>query len=456
MKLYFSSDLCYIKHEEGECNMARKYIKRLFDDVLDFAIQSKGAVVIVGPKWCGKSTTAARYARSVIDLMPLDTRDDYIKLAKVSPSEFLNLGEKPILIDEWQHVSFIWDQIKYEVDKTGDFGQYILTGSVSDKEKNDLFYTGSRHTGNGRITKKMMRTMSLYESGESNGKVSLLDLKNGIFNPCFSEKTIYDYGFYICRGGWPLSLNVKEEIALAQATEYYEMVVTEDIFSLQEIPLKHDEQRARKVMRSYSRNISIAATDETLRKDCIGNDEIFDKDTFAKYLQALRNLYVIEELPAWNPNLRSKTAIRSGFKRSFVDPSIAVATLGLSPDALLTQLKTFGFIFEQMCIRDLKSYNPDFNSHISYYRDRYGLEADLVLHLSDGRYALIECKLGSKEIETGAEHLNELRTLIKEYNKTEKQVPLREPDLMIILTGGKMAYTRPDGVKIIPLACLKD
>ena len=430
--------------------MARKYIKRLFDDVLDFAIQSKGAVVIVGPKWCGKSTTAARYARSVIDLMPLDTRDDYIKLAKVSPSEFLNLGEKPILIDEWQHVSFIWDQIKYEVDKTGDFGQYILTGSVSDKEKNDLFYTGSRHTGNGRITKKMMRTMSLYESGESNGKVSLLDLKNGIFNPCFSEKTIYDYGFYICRGGWPLSLNVKEEIALAQATEYYEMVVTEDIFSLQEIPLKHDEQRARKVMRSYSRNISIAATDETLRKDCIGNDEIFDKDTFAKYLQALRNLYVIEELPAWNPNLRSKTAIRTKETRHFVDPSIAAAALGLTPKALFKDITTFGLLFESLVIRDLRIYCDSIKAKVYKYRDSKKREADAVIVFNDGSWALVEVKLGGEDdIDVACENLMKIASDI-DIEKTGK------PAFLMVITKNKFAYQKENGVYVIPLACLKN
>ena len=252
--------------------MSKRYIKRLFDDILEFSLKSKGAIVIVGPKWCGKSTTASRYSKTTIDLMPLDTRNQYIQLAKVAPSEFLNMGQKPILIDEWQHVSFLWDQIKYEVDKTGDFGQYILTGSVSDKERDNSSQSNgeSRHTGNGRITKKMMRTMSLFESGESNGLVSLNDLKNGLFKPCISDKTIYDYAFYICRGGWPLSLNQEYDVALAQATDYYEMVVTEDVFSLKDIYLRRDEQRARKVLRSYARNVSIAASDETLRDDWKG------------------------------------------------------------------------------------------------------------------------------------------------------------------------------------------
>ena len=297
------------------------YINRLFDKTIEFTLRSKGALIIVGPKWCGKSTTAERYAKTKIDLMPLETRKDYVDLAKASPSKFLNYGPKPILIDEWQHVSFIWDQIKYEVDKGRSFGQYILTGSVTDKNKEENDDEESRHTGNGRIIRKMMRTLSLYESGDSNGEVSLLDLKNGIFKPSFTDKDINDYAYYICRGGWPLAINSDKEVSLQQAKDYYEVVVTDDIFSLKDIPIRRDEQKARKLMRSYARNVSIPASDETLREDCASSDETFDKDVFAKYLNALKNLYVIEELPAWNPNLRSRTAIRTKETRHFTDPS---------------------------------------------------------------------------------------------------------------------------------------
>ena len=261
----------------------KKYINRLFDEIVEFTLKSKGALVIVGPKWCGKSTTANRYAKTVIDLMPLESRHDFIELAKISPSNFLNYGPKPILIDEWQHVSFIWDQVKYEVDKSGEFGQYILTGSVTDKTKSDSFDESSKHTGNGRIIRKVMRTLSLYETGESNGSVSLLNLKNGIFTPSMTTKNINDYAFYVCRGGWPVAIGKDKEVALAQARDYYEVVVTDDIFSLKDIPLKRDEQKARKLMRSYARNVSIAATDTTLRDDCASSDESFDKDVFAKY-----------------------------------------------------------------------------------------------------------------------------------------------------------------------------
>ena len=275
-----------------------KYLPRLFDSTVEFTLKSKGALVIVGPKWCGKSTTAKRYAQTVIDLMPLESRHEFIELAKISPTHFLNYGPKPILIDEWQYVSFIWDQVKYEIDKTGEFGQYILTGSVTDKTKSELNDESSRHTGNGRIIRKMMRTLSLYETGDSNGAVSLFDLKNGKFNTAMSKKDINDYAYYICRGGWPVAIGKERDISLAQAKDYYEVVVMDDIFSLKDIPLKKNEQRARKLMRSYARNVSIAATDTTLRDDVTGGDETFDKDVFAKYLNALQNLYVIEELPA--------------------------------------------------------------------------------------------------------------------------------------------------------------
>lgn len=430
--------------------MEKKYIKRLFDDVLSFSLKSKGAVVIVGPKWCGKSTTASRYAKTIIDLMPLETRDDYVRLAKIAPNEFLNIGDKPLLIDEWQHVSFIWDQIKYEVDKTGDFGQYILTGSVSDKTNNDSNCTDSKHTGNGRIIRKIMRTMSLYESGESNGSVSISDLKNGIFKPSLSDKTIYDYAFYICRGGWPLSINQEKDIALAQAIDYYEVVVTDDIFSLKDIPIRKNEQRARKVMRSYARNVSIAAADETLREDCSSTDETFDKEVFAKYINALKNLYVIEELPAWNPNLRSKTAIRTKETRHFIDPSIGAAALGLSPNGLFKDITTFGFLFESLVIRDLRIYCDTIRANVYKYRDSKKREADAVIQFNDGSWALIEVKLGDEEdIKKACKNLISIANDI-DISATGK------PAFLMVVTKNKFAYKTEEGVYIVPLACLRN
>ena len=426
------------------------YINRLFDKTMEFTLKSKGAVVIVGPKWCGKSTTAKRYAKTVVDLMSLDSRNDYIELAKIAPGKLLNIGLKPILIDEWQHISFIWDQIKYEVDKTGDFGQYILTGSVTDKSRKDIESEQSRHTGNGRIIRKMMRTMSLYETGESNGTVSLSDLKNGEFAPTLSDKTIYDYAYYICRGGWPLAINKERDVALAQAVDYYEVLVTDDIFSLKDIPIQKDEQKARKMLRSYARNVSIAASAETLRDDCASSDETFDKDVFAKYLNALKNLYVIEELPAWNPNLRSKTAIRTKDTRHFTDPSIGAAALGITPEGIFKDITTFGLLFESLVIHDLRVYCDTIGAHVYKYRDSKKREADAVIQFSDGSWALIEVKLGGEEdIVQAGKNLIRIAEDI-DYEKTGK------PAFLMVVTKNKVAYRMENGVYVVPLCCLKN
>ena len=288
----------------------KEYITRLFDKTLEFALKSSGAVLVEGPKWCGKSTTCSRQAKEIVDLTPPDGRDQLINEARIAPHEFLSSRGKPLLIDEWQHVYFIWDQIKYEVDNAQEFGQFILTGSVTDKAINDENFLQNRHTGTGRIVRRKMRTMSLYESGDSNGLVSISDLKEGRFSHAKSKATIYDYAFYICRGGWPLAIKQDKDVALAQAVNYYETVVTDDIFSLKSVKLIKDEGKARRVMRSYSRNISIAASDETMIKDCTENNESFDKETFYKYINALEILQVIEELQEWNPNIISKTEIR--------------------------------------------------------------------------------------------------------------------------------------------------
>ena len=428
----------------------KEYISRLFDKMVEFTLKSKGALVIVGPKWCGKSTTAKRYAKTIIDLMPLESRNEYIELAKISPENFLNYGPKPILVDEWQHVSFIWDQVKYEVDKTGEFGQYILTGSVTDKNKTELDDESSRHTGNGRIIRKMMRTMSLYETGDSNGTVSLLDLKNGKFSNAMSKKNINDYAYYICRGGWPVAIGKDRDISLAQARDYCEVVITDDIFSLKDIPLKKDEQKARKLMRSYARNVSIAAADTTLLDDCAGSDETFDKDVFAKYLNALRNLYVIEELPAWNPNLRSQTTIRTKETRHFTDPSIGAAALGITPERIFKDITTFGLLFESLVVHDLRVYADAIGARVYKYRDSKKREADAVVQFADGSWALIEVKLGGEEdIRKAAENLIKIADDI-DYERTGK------PAFLMVVTKNKVAYRMENGVYVVPLCCLKD
>ncbi len=428
----------------------KEYINRLFDRIVEFTLKSKGALVIVGPKWCGKSTTAKRYAKTVIDLMPLESRNEYIELAKISPENFLNYGPKPILVDEWQHVSFIWDQVKYEVDKTGEFGQYILTGSVTDKNKTDLDNESSRHIGNGRIIRKMMRTMSLYETGDSNGTVSLQSLKNGNFSKAISKKDINDYAYYICRGGWPIAIGKDRDVSLAQARDYYEVVVTDDIFSLKDIPLKKDEQKARKLMRSYARNVSIAAADTTLLEDCTGSDDTFDKDVFAKYLNALRNLYVIEELPAWNPNLRSQTAIRTKETRHFTDPSIGAAALGITPEGIFKDITTFVLLFESLVVHDLRVYADAIGARVYKYRDSKKREADAVLQFSDGSWALIDVKLGGEDdIRKAADNLMRIADDI-DYERTGK------PAFLMVITKNKVAYRMRNGVYVVPLCCLKD
>ncbi len=429
--------------------MNKKYINRLFDLTLDFTLKSKGAVLVEGPKWCGKSTTCKRFAKEVVDLMPLKTREQYIMEAQIAPDFFLNSREKPLLIDEWQHIDFIWDQIKVEVDNAGLFGQFILTGSVTDIDVTDDDYK-QRHTGNGRIVRKKMRTMSLYESGESNGAVSISDLKNGIFKVARSTTTLQDYAFCICRGGWPMSINQPEDIALVQAKDYFEVLVTDDIFSLKNIPLIKDEAKARKVLRSYSRNVSIAATTQTLIDDCMVDDSTFDKETFYKYLTALKNLHVVEELAAWNPNVRSKTAIRTKATRHFVDPSIATAVLGLTPISLFKNMDTFGLLFESMVVRDLRVYCDTINAKVYKYRDSKKREADAVIVFEDGTWALIEVKLGGqKDIEAAATKLLEIAKDIDE-EKTGNM------SFLMVITKDSLAYQRSDGVYVVPLGCLKN
>ena len=429
-----------------------KYLHRVADKMLQERLETFGAVLIEGPKWTGKTTTAEQHAKSFIKLQDPDMAEEYLATAATKPSLLLK-GEKPRLIDEWQDAPVIWDAVRTAVDNAnGVPGQYILTGS------NAVDKTKIRHTGTGRITRMKMYPMSLWESLESSGEVSIKELFD---NPDYdidgatSKLDVQELIRAACRGGWPATLQMSQKSAMLVAKDYVNSVCENDISRVD--GKQRNPKIARQIMKSYARNISTLAKKTNILGDITASGDItISMDTYDDYVEALEKLYVIQDIDAWCPAIRSKTAIRSAPKRCFTDPSIAVAAMNISAEALEVQLKTFGFIFEQMCVRDLKAYTADFKSRISYYRDRYGLESDLVLHLEDERYALIECKLGSKEIEDGAKHLLEIRRLIQEYNKTEKQVPLREPDLLIVLTGGKMSYTRADGVKVIPLACLKD
>ncbi len=420
--------------------------------MLSERLEAFGAVLIQGPKWTGKTTTAMQQAKSAIKLQDPDKETEYKTTAAIKPSLLLK-GEQPRLIDEWQDAPVIWDSVRTAVDNTGGRpGQYILTGS------NTIDENKIRHTGTGRITRMKMYPMSLWESKDSSGEVSLQELFN---NPDYdidgavSKLDIPDLIRVACRGGWPAALQLSPKASMMTARDYVDSICETDISRIDN--KSRNPKIARQILRSYARNISTLAKKTSILADITSSGDIsLSMETYDDYIRALEKLFVIQDLDAWSPAIRSKTSIRSAPKRCFTDPSIAIAAMSINAEALETQLKTFGFIFEQMCVRDLKAYTLGFNSRISYYRDRYGLEADLVLHLEDGRYALVECKLGSREIEDGSKHLLEIKRLIQEHNKTEIQVPLREPDLLIILTGGEMAYSRPDGVKVIPLGCLKD
>ncbi len=425
----------------------KQYFPRYLDKALDEMLQSVGAVLIVGPKWVGKTTTAERHAKSILKMQDPDMIQQYLATIDIKPSLLLE-GEAPRLIDEWQVAPILWDAVRAKVDEIGKNGLFILTGSTSvDRSK-------IMHSGTGRIARLVMYPMSLYESKDSNGTISLQELfDNDKINidGIQSNLSIEDLIMTACRGGWPSALNKEPKSSLMTKKVYLDNICEEDCITVDGI--KRDPRRMRMILKSYARNVSTLASDKTLLDDISANDISMDGRTLNSYLTALEKLYVIEEVPAWCPNIRSATTIRSSNKREFIDPSIAVASLNLSPELLLHDLNTFGFIFETLCIRDLRVYSADFGGSISYYHDKYGLEADCVLHLDDGRYALIEFKLGGRQIEEGAKNLLKLKELLLKAKNENKNI--KEPDLLMIITGGKIAYTRNDGVKIVPIGCLK-
>lgn len=428
-----------------------EYLGRIADRLLKLRLEAFGAVQIKGPKWCGKTTTAVMHAKSVIKMQNPDTREGYLATARTKPSILLK-GETPRLIDEWQVAPMLWDAVRNEVDERRLKGQFILTGStVVDNDE-------IMHSGTGRISQMPMYTMSLWESKESNGKISLRELfdnKSIDIDGIQSNLSVENLIFAACRGGWPASLDdMSNDAKLLIAKDYLNIICDEDILRVDKT--RRNPALARLIMRSYARNICTLAKKTSMLADVSVEMEGVTIKTFDDYVEALERLFVIEDIEAWSPAIRPATVIRSGKKRCFTDPSIAVAAMGASPASLEMDLKTFGFIYECMCLRDLRIYSQALGGRLSYYHDRYGLEADAVLHLDDGRYALVECKLGSRDIEEGANHLLTLKNLIIEKNKTEKQAPLRIPDLLMVLTGGEMAYTRADGVKVVPLSCLRD
>ena len=370
-----------------------------------------------------------------------DTREQNISLAKISPSSFLK-GKTPLLIDEWQVIPFIWNQVRTEVDKRDEFGQFILTGSKQPDDSDDM----ERHSGTGRIATIIMRPMSLFESGESNGIVSLKKLFEGVGSAGRCDAEFKDYAFYTARGGWPKSIGQNKEIALEQAIDYVDGIIYSDL-SMNGSTV-YDPDRVKLLLRSYARNCSTQANNTTIRDDMISNDsQSLDQDTIASYVKALKRIYVVEESEAWNPNLRSKTAIRTSNTRYFVDPSIACAALGIGPDGLIANIRLFGLLFENLCIRDLRIYSDKIKGEVKHYRDSTGLEIDSVITLRNGDWAAIEIKLGSDElIEEGARNLKKLMDSMDPLSK--------KPSFLMVLTGTSVAYQRDDGIWVVPLGCL--
>ena len=425
-----------------------KYIPRIADRQLDLTLEAFGAALIEGPKGCGKTTTAKQRAKTVVEFQDEDVRENLLRIANAAPSKLL-LGEKPILFDEWQDAPKIWGAIRKDIDDSGEAGRYILTGSSSQK-------VDVPHTGTLRISRLRMLPMSLFESGDSNGTVSLSGLFShpGSFDGCASDLDIDGLIFAICRGGWPGALSRRTDRAkLAIARDLYRQTYSVDISNVDGV--RRNPAVAQAVLRSYARNICTAAAAKTIADDVRAAVGVGD-DTVRDYINALEKLYIVSDIEAWCPAIRSKTAIRASRKRNLVDPSIAVAALGVSPDYFNGDFKTLGFLFESLCIRDLTAYSAALDGRMSFYRDRYGLEADGVLHLNDGRYALIEFKLGESEVEEGASHLCEIERLIREHNKTEKQCPIPLPALKMVVTGTAYGYARSDGVLVVPIGCLRD
>ncbi|MDR3293022.1 MAG: DUF4143 domain-containing protein [Clostridiales bacterium] len=420
------------------------YLPRLIESTVEVAMNVAGCVVIEGPKWCGKSTTAKRFANTVVELAKPNMFRQYKMYADMGDDELFR-GEKPLMFDEWQKLPDLWDYIRAEIDASGGLkGQYILTGSarpVEDKK---------RHSGTGRIIRVVMRPMSLWESRDSSGEVSLAELFNGTAKVSGKQKqNLRETAYLLCRGGWPETVKQENTAqALFLAKKYVTSIVETDIVELDDI--KRNPARANVILRAYARNISAPAKFSTLQKDIEVNDSAMDMRTLDSYINAFKKLFVIEDIAAWSPKLRSQTAVRTADTRQFVDPAIAAAVLGATPDDLLSDLNTFGLLFESMCIRDLRVYAERLDGKVYNYRDKTGLEADAIIHLDNGKWAAIEVKLGSDDaIEQGAKHLLELQARID----TEM---MKKPSFLMVMTASPYAYRRPDGVFVVPIGCLRD
>ncbi|MFA6951449.1 MAG: DUF4143 domain-containing protein [Lentimicrobiaceae bacterium] len=404
-------------------------------------MRSSGAVLVIGCKWCGKTMTATQMAKSILYMQDPDKSAALMVMADTKPSILLK-GDHPRLIDEWQMAPVLWDAVRFEVDKRQAVGQFILTGSSVPKDN------ATAHTGTGRISRLLMRPMSLYESKESNGEVSVKALFDGEQDiSTTSQMSIDQIAYAICRGGWPASITLPKEDALQMSRDYVDAIINQDISRVDGV--EKNPERVQLLLRSLARNVATMASNTTILQDVVSNDMSISAPTLEVYLNALRRIFVIEDQPAWLPAMRSKSAIRTSSKRHFVDPSIATATLRTSPEGLLEDFNTFGFLFESLCTRDMRIYLQANDGDVYHYRDKNGLESDMIVSLRDGRWAAIEVKLGNKQIEDAAQNLKKL------VDKVDMD-KMGKPSFLMVLTGGEYAYRRKDGVLVVPIGCMKD
>ena len=423
----------------------KNYRPRVADKILLRKLEGKGAVLIEGPKWCGKTTTAERIAASVLYMGDPQSKEQNLTMADMNPKRLLS-GETPRLIDEWQLAPKLWDAVRFEVDHRGELGQFVLTGSAVPVDTKEI-----THSGTGRFTWLTMRPMSLFESGDSTGDVSLRELFGSPDSVDGASRVDMDrLAFLICRGGWPQAVDMREEVALDQAIDYFDAVVHSDVNRADGV--NKNPERVKRLMRSLARNQGRQVGNTVIAADIASNDGSFiDEETVASYISALKKIFVVEDMPAWNPNLRSKTAIRSSDTRYYVDPSIAASALGAGPNDLISDLNSMGFLFETLCVRDLRVFADALGGEVYHYRDKSGLECDAVIHLRNGAYGLVEIKLGGdKLIADGVESLNALEGKLD----TGK---MKAPSFLMVLVGvGDYAYRRPDGVYVVPIGCLRD
>lgn len=420
-----------------------EYIKRIVDEEIRNKLQVSGAILIKGPKWCGKTTSAKQIAKSIIEMQNPDLQDNYIEISNTKPSILLE-GDKPRLIDEWQLAPKLWNAVRYYVDKSGSVNQFILTGSSTPKEDDTM------HSGVGRFSFIIMKPMTLYESGDSNGKISLKDIIDGKrdIDGIQTDLTYEKIAYVLCRGGWPQALKLDEEKSLLVSKNYIDVLINSDISRVDGV--KRDPFLALTILKSYARNISTINSNQSIYNDVKANYQDVSEKTINDYITILKKLYIVEEIDAWNPNIRSKTSIRTSPKKSMIDPSLATAALGVSPKELMLDINTFGLLFENLVNRDLSVYVNSIGGTLQHYRDRYDLECDNVIHFSNGEYALVETKLSGSRIKEAEEHLITLEKLI-----LENEPKLGKPKFLMVITGTDIAYKTESGVLVVPIGCLK-